>query len=465
MSKNATTETGRKAKIGPGFVRLGAGIAVAVALSGAAAASIFGGGLFGSAGKERARAAEVAERKLSAAEHRAFTDIMATRQERVIEVEQGETLALLLGRAGFSWRDINAAMAAVGDVFNPRKVRPGQAITVYFDSKDGAARLTGLAFRANPGANVTVSRLFDGAYAAREIQLPLTFEVAHVAAVVDGSLYESALAGGATDKEMEAFSDIFAYDVDFQRDIFPGDPFEMVFERFHDDEGRTVKTGEMLYAALTAREGLRAFYRFKAPGSDAYEWYDSLGKTARKFLMKTPINGARLSSGFGMRSHPILGFSKMHAGVDFAAPTGTPIMAAGDGVVGIAGFNGGYGRYIRLRHEGGYDTAYAHMSAFGKGIRPGVRVRQGQIIGYVGSSGLSTGPHLHYEVLLKGRQINPMSMRVPTGRNLEGPALALFQKERQRIDALRQARGGAEKALIAQTSTTGGGGVAGAGGL
>jgi murein DD-endopeptidase MepM/ murein hydrolase activator NlpD len=156
--------------------------------------------------------------------------------------------------------------------------------------------------------------------------------------------------------------------------------------------------------------------------------------------MKTPINGARLSSGFGMRRHPILGYSKMHRGTDFAASTGTPIMAAGDGIVDRAGFYGGYGRYVRLRHSGKYATAYGHMSAFARGIRPGARVRQGQVIGYVGSSGASTGPHLHYEVLLDGMQINPMSMRVPTGRNLDGKAMAQFEAERDRIDALRAAQ-------------------------
>jgi murein DD-endopeptidase MepM/ murein hydrolase activator NlpD len=213
----------------------------------------------------------------------------------------------------------------------------------------------------------------------------------------------------------------------------------MVFERWRDDEGRTVRTGDLRFVSLDARGKEKAFYRFTAPGGKDADWYGPDGKSARRSLMKTPINGARLSSGFGVRRHPILGYSKMHKGTDFAAPTGTPIMAAGDGVIAKAGVMGGYGNYIRIKHSDGYDTAYAHMSRFTKGMRGGARVRQGQVIGYVGSTGRSTGPHLHYEVLFRGQHINPMSLRVPTGRNLSGKALDSFLVARQEIDQLRQA--------------------------
>jgi len=373
------------------------------------------------------------------AEHEAFTQALVGEETRTIQIARGETLALMLARAGASWRDVNAAVGSVTPVFNPKKVRPGQSVTVYFGPRDGEARLTGFAFRSEPGASITVARQWDGSFDAHQIIAPVTYEISRVGGAVDGSLYESALKLGATDREVAAMSDIFAYDVDFQRDIHPGDTFEMVFERYADDDAQTVRTGEMLFAALGVRGNPKMFYRFKAPGDPEPAWYDAAGRTARKFLMKTPINGARLSSGFGMRMHPILGFSKMHKGTDFAAAPGTPIMAAGDGVVEKAGVFGGYGRYIRLRHSRDYDTAYGHMNAFARGIRPGIRVRQGQVIGYVGSTGASTGPHLHYEVLLDGSQINPMSMRVPTGRNLDGKALLAFQAERDRIDALRKA--------------------------
>jgi murein DD-endopeptidase MepM/ murein hydrolase activator NlpD len=394
------------------------------------------GGLFG--------AVQTAEDRREAdaiqVEHIAFTGDLAVREEKVLRVAKGESLALLLSRAGADWSEVNRAVTAVSPVFNPRRVRPGQEVSVYLKRAEGKLTLSGFSFRSDPGAAVTVSRVYSGEFIAREILTPVTFEVARVRGKVTSSLYEDAVAGGATDKEVGVLSDIFAYDVDFQRDIFPGDTFELVFERFYDDEGRTVRTGELLYAALAARDGPKAFYRFTAPGETQGEWYDADGKTARKFLMKTPINGARLSSGYGMRRHPILGFTRMHQGTDFAAPTGTPIMAAGDGVIDRIGYFGGYGRYIRIRHDNQYQTAYGHMSAFASGLRVGAKVRQGSTIGYVGSTGSSTGPHLHYEVLVNGVHINPMGMRLPTGRNLEGEALAAFMAERDRIDLLRQAR-------------------------
>ena len=270
--------------------------------------------------------------------------------------------------------------------------------------------------------------------------MPLTFDIARVAGTVQTSIYDAAVAQGATEREIAALAEVFGYDVDFQRDIRRGDGFELVFERFFDDAGDTVRTGELLYMALETREGLKGYYRFQAAGDSQPEWYAPDGRSARKFLMKTPINGARLSSNFGMRRHPILGYSRMHRGTDFAAPVGTPIMAAGDGVITQAGVRGGYGNYVRIRHGDEYETAYAHMSRFARGARAGQRVRQGDIIGYVGSSGVSSGPHLHYEVLHRGAQINPMGLRVPTGRNLEGEELAAFLEERARIDTLREQR-------------------------
>jgi murein DD-endopeptidase MepM/ murein hydrolase activator NlpD len=300
--------------------------------------------------------------------------------------------------------------------------------------------LTGIAFRSEPGASVAANRTAAGGFAAREVLMPVSFEIARIAAHVETSLYASALMHGATDREIAALADAFSYDVDFQRDVRPGDGFELVFERFYDDEGNTVRTGELLFVGLESRRGSRAFYQFLAPGDARPDWYDADGKSARKFLMRTPINGARLSSRFGMRRHPILGYSRMHRGTDFAAPTGTPILAAGDGTIVRAGRYGGYGNYVRIRHSNGYETAYAHMSRYGRGIRSGAQVRQGQVIGYVGTTGRSTGPHLHYEVLRRGAQINPVNLRVANGRNLEGRALELFQIERQRIDTLRQVR-------------------------
>jgi murein DD-endopeptidase MepM/ murein hydrolase activator NlpD len=297
-----------------------------------------------------------------------------------------------------------------------------------------------VAFRSDPGASVTANLLSSGGFAARQVQMPLNFEIARISAPVDTSLYSSALARGATDREIAALAGAFGYDVDFQRDVLPGDHFELVFERFYDDEGHTVRTGDLLFIALDTRHGPKRFYAFAAPGDSQTDWYDADGHSARKFLMKTPGTGARLASGFGMRIHPVLGYSMMHRGTDFAAPIGTPIMAAGDGVVERAGPFSSFGNYIKLRHNTEYETAYAHISRFAPGIRPGVHVTQGEVIAYVGMTGRATGPHLHYEVLKDGDEINPMGLRVANGRNLDGRDLELFEAERTRIDTLRQTR-------------------------
>lgn len=396
---------------------------------------LFGGGAAASA----ARAAEY-EEAARRAEHLAFTEVYLAHEARELRVGNGETLAGLLVRAGVSASETNAALASINDVYDPRRLRPGQAVSLFFQRERAGAQLTGLAFRSEPGVSVTANRMTGGDFAAREVQMPLTFEIARIAAPVETSLYASALNLGATDREIAALADAFSYDVDFQRDVRPGDQFELVFERFYDDENNTVRTGELLFVSLESRRGPRAFYSFLAPGTSQPDWYDAEGKSARRFLMKTPINGARLSSGFGMRRHPILGYSRMHRGTDFAAPTGTPILAAGDGVVERAGPFSTFGNYVRLRHGDGYETAYAHLSRFARGIRPGVRVRQGQVIGYVGTTGRSTGPHLHYEVMRRGQNINPMTLRASTNRNLAGRALELFLIERARIDTLRLAR-------------------------
>jgi murein DD-endopeptidase MepM/ murein hydrolase activator NlpD len=412
------------------------GVAAVVGLGLAWNAGLFGGGA-------DARAAELAvEREAAArrAEHLAFTEVYLAHEARELEIARGETLAGLLTRAGASRSDTNAALASISDVYNPRRLRPGQSVSLFFNRGGGDTQLTGIAFRSDPGASVTANRTVAGSFAAREVLMPVTFEIARIAAPVQGSLYQSALNLGATDREVAALADAFAYDIDFQRDVRPGDDFELVFERYYDDEGNTVRTGEMLFISLETRRGTRAFYSFLPPGDSRPDWYDADGKSARRFLMKTPINGARLSSGFGMRRHPVLGYSRMHRGTDFAAPIGTPILAAGDGTIVRVGPFSSYGNYVRIRHANGYETAYAHMSRFARGMRAGVRVRQGQVIGYVGNTGRSTGPHLHYEVLRRGQQLNPMSLQVANGRNLSGRDLELFEIERARIDTLRQVR-------------------------
>ncbi|MGE3141921.1 MAG: M23 family metallopeptidase [Hyphomonadaceae bacterium] len=441
-------------------VALGA-LAAALAIGGfwAASAGLFGG----LSPAEAARLAAEKDAREHAAVHAAFTEVYLGHETQEVMVARGETLARILTRAGASAGEASAAMSAASRVFDPRSIRPGQPINVYFQREGERVELTGLAFRAEPGATVTVNRISNGGFAARQVMVPGTWEQTRILASVQNSLYATALAQGATDGIIAQMADVFAYDVDFQRDVRPGDPFELVFYRYFAENGETVRTGELSYVALTTHGRLREFYRFQSPSDREPEWYDPDGKSARRFLMKTPINGARLSSGFGMRRHPIQGFNRMHRGTDFAAATGTPIMAAGDGVIQRAGRFGGYGNYIRIRHSSQYDTAYGHMSRFARGVRPGVRVRQGQVIGYVGSTGQSTGPHLHYEVFQNGRQINPMNLRVATGRNLEGLELQLFQAERARIDRLREMRNeeAAANTPITRTAQNDGGGAAG----
>ena len=231
------------------------------------------------------------------------------------------------------------------------------------------------------------------------------------------------------------FARIYGFQVDFQRDIRKRDSFQILFEIFKDDNGRVIETGEILFANLKLSGSNNSLYFFNEEGSIGH--YDKNGKSVKKALMKTPINGARLSSTFGMRKHPILGYNKMHRGTDFAAPKGTPIMASGSGTIEVVKWWGAYGKYIRIKHNSKYKTAYAHLNSYARGIRPGAKVRQGQIIGYVGSTGRSTGPHLHYEVLVNGKRKNSQRLKLPSGRTLRGSDREKFEISRIKIDVMR----------------------------
>lgn len=232
---------------------------------------------------------------------------------------------------------------------------------------------------------------------------------------------------------------IYSYDVDFQRRAQAGDSFE-VFYAGDDETTPTIEKDDVLYASLTVGGETKKYYRFQTPDDGVVDYYDESGKSAKKFLVRKPVNNAIMRSGFGARRHPILGYTKMHTGVDWATAYGTPIFASGNGVIEKAEWEGGYGKYIRIKHNNGYETAYGHMSAFAKGIEPGKRVRQGQVIGFVGSTGQSTGAHVHYEILVNGRFVDPMRVRLPRGRSLDGPMMASFEKERNRIDTLMNNR-------------------------
>ncbi len=237
------------------------------------------------------------------------------------------------------------------------------------------------------------------------------------------SIYETALRNKVPATVIEDMVRIYSYDVDFQRKVQPGNSFDVFFAG--EDEGATItEKTEVLFASLTVGGETKKYYRFQTPDDAVVDYYDETGKSAKKFLVRKPVNNAIMRSGFGGRRHPILGYVKMHTGVDWATPYGTPIFASGNGVVEKVGPEGGYGKYVRLKHNNGYETAYGHMSAFAKGLEPGKRVRQGQIIGFVGSTGMSTGPHVHYEILVNGRFVDPMRIKLPRGRSLEGPMMA-----------------------------------------
>ena len=253
--------------------------------------------------------------------------------------------------------------------------------------------------------------------------------------VISQSLYKSAVQQRVPANIIIEFARIYGFQVDFQRDIKKQDSFQIMYEIFVDDNGKIIETGDILFANLKLSRKNNRLYYFDKKGSEGH--YDKNGRSVKKALMKTPINGARLSSPFGMRKHPIDGFNKMHRGTDFAAPMGTPIMASGDGVVKKAGWCGGGGNCVVIRHNSTYQTVYAHMSKFAKGIKSGIRVKQGQTIGYVGSTGKSTGPHLHYEVIVNGKKINSQTLKLPSGKSLKGSERELFETIKIKLDVLK----------------------------
>jgi murein DD-endopeptidase MepM/ murein hydrolase activator NlpD len=250
--------------------------------------------------------------------------------------------------------------------------------------------------------------------------------------IITNNLYSSAVAVGVEPNIIVEFARIYGFEVDFQRDIRKGDWFEILYEKFEDDNNKVRDTGKIIYASMYVNGEEINLYNFKDNNDE--EYYNIKGKSITKSLMKTPINGARLSSSFGMRKHPILGYNKMHKGTDFAAASGTPIMASGSGTVTRARWCGGGGNCVKIKHNSTYETIYAHMKAFAKGIKEGKKVRQGQIIGYVGSTGMSTGPHLHYEVVVNGKKVNSQRLKLPSGKTLKGEAREKFELERIKID-------------------------------
>ena len=297
--------------------------------------------------------------------------------------------------------------------------------------EDGTNTVVNIVYPLSSTSRVEI-RKFQNEFIVRENILKLYKKEVVINNKIDSSLYNAAVEAGVEPNIIIEFARIFGFEVDFQRDIRKGDHFEIFYEKFEDDNNKVRDTGKIIYASMTVNGEEINLYNFEFKGDE--EYYDIKGKSITKSLMKTPINGARLSSSFGMRKHPILGYNKMHKGTDFAAPSGTPIMASGTGTITRARWCGGGGNCVKIKHNSTYETVYAHMKAFAKGIREGKKVKQGQIIGYVGSTGLSTGPHLHYEVIVNGKKVNSQKLKLPSGKILKGEARKEFELERIKID-------------------------------
>jgi murein DD-endopeptidase MepM/ murein hydrolase activator NlpD len=387
--------------------------------------------------------------KATPAQRRALSERLADvehatyrrRYSRTIRIGRGDRLLQLLILEGVPRREAFNAIQVLAKVFELRKLRTGQRVELVYGIIDNQPqRFAGLRFELGNGARaISAMRQGKGPFTATDVKKRLRPELVRGTGRIETSLYVAGLKAGVPPAVMIQLIQIYSFDVDFQREIRKGDTFRVLFRNYYDDEGKLVRQGDIIYAALTLRGDALQLYRF-APRSGRIDYFNPQGHSVRKALMRTPINGARLTSGFGRRRHPILRYTKVHTGSDFAAPRGTPFYAAGDGTIVKLGPAGGYGNYIRIRHNADYETAYAHMQRFATGLGVGSRVRQGQIIGYVGTSGLSSGPHLHYEVHYKGRPVNPLGLRLATGQKLAGLDLREFMVRRTLINNMYLSR-------------------------
>lgn len=366
-------------------------------------------------------------------------------------MRRGDTLTDILDRAGLNRTTAASVVQAIHAIYNPKRMQAGQSVDVTYQPPalaEGEVMPTTLTFDIAPGQRVAVERQIDGAYSAKNIIAQTHHEVIRVEGTISSTLFDAAEEKGLPADVMAEMVRLFSYDVDFQRDLQKGDKFGILFEREVTNDGQPVRNLGIRYATMTIGGTPLALYAFEDDGSVHY--YNAKGEGIRKALMRTPVNGATLTSGFGMRHHPILGYSLMHRGVDFGAPIGTPIMAAGDGIIDKRETSSTYGNYLRIRHGGDYWTAYAHMSRYGAGMTAGKHVHQGDIIGYVGQTGRATGPHLHFEVLRDMEQVNPVTVKFPAAEKLEGKDLAKFLAVRTEADRAFAAQN-ASKTIAAST--------------
>ncbi len=352
-------------------------------------------------------------------------------KEKNIKIGKGDTVAGALTRSGVSSSDAYQVVKAMEKYLDPRHVKPGQVINLKFD-KNGTD-FTSMSISLDKISTITINKTEDNNFSSKLHKKEVETKTYAKKAVIKNSLYGSAAKANIPPSVIANIIRIFSWDIDFQRDLRSGDSLEVLYSQQVTEDGEVAKNGHISYAKLTISGHEIPIYRYKNTKGEI-DYYDRSGQSIKKTLMKTPIDGGRISSTFGMRKHPVLGYNKMHKGMDFAAPRGTKIYAAGDGVIEKASKYGGYGNYVRIRHNSKLKTAYAHMKKFATGIKSGARVKQGQLIGYVGTTGRSTGPHLHYEVLVNNKQVNPRRVDLPTGEILKGKELNRFISQRKELD-------------------------------
>jgi len=352
------------------------------------------------------------------------------------EVKSGDTIQKILKKLNVKNNEIQTIINKYKKYSNPNNLLKGNKIDIIIEKTSSEKNNSIVKFSVpiTKSTTIEITKNEQKEIISKKIITKLYKKKAIVENIIKNSLYASAVEAKVDPNTIIEFARIFGFEIDFQRDIRKNDYFKIFYERFYDENNVFVKNGSILYAHMSVNGRDIVLYKF---GDDKdYGYFDVNGKSVEKALMKTPINGARLSSPFGMRKHPILGYNKMHKGTDFAAPAGTPIMASGSGTITAAKWCGGGGNCVRIKHNTTYETIYAHMQSFAKGIKKGRKVKQGQIIGYVGSTGMSTGPHLHYEVIVNGKKVNSQTLKLPSGKVLKGNERQLFEIHRIKTDVL-----------------------------
>ena len=351
------------------------------------------------------------------------------------KISSGETFDKILNNYSIPNEEINQIKKKLNSDYNINNLQPNLEIKITIDQSNNK-KITSFLFPVSRTEKIQLTRNLDNnLFEKKTVITNLNKKIVFKEGKITQSLYKTAIDLKVQPNVIIEFARIYGFQVDFQRDIRKNDNFQIMYEVFEDDDGKIFETGNIIFADLKLSGKNNALYYFQKKGSEGH--YDENGKSVEKALMKTPINGARLSSAFGMRKHPIDGFNKMHRGTDFAAPMGTPIMASGSGLITRARWCGGGGNCIKIKHNSTYETIYAHMKNFARGIKEGIRVKQGQIIGYVGSTGKSTGPHLHYEVVVNGKKVNSQKLKLPSGKTLKGKEREIFEVEKIKLDVLK----------------------------